>query len=164
MSISGLKRARGFSMVEMLIVLAIMGIMGTMSVSYMLAAKPHAELERAQLELIGRLNGARQLAVSEEVQTRLRFDTTVTPQEYWIQRYNVATSTWSNDSHYPLYELPTGVTVSANTFSSAMVRFNTRGALQSSGTITLRSSTGETSPLTGNLASGRFQFGAGNTR
>src|SRR4051794_40716966 len=77
---------RGFSMLEMLIVLAIMGIMSTLSVSYLLAAKPHATLEQAQLELLSRLNSARQLAITEEAQTRVRFDTTVTPNQYWVQQ------------------------------------------------------------------------------
>ena len=35
---------------------------------------------------------------------------------------------------------------------------------ETGGTLTLTSETGETSALVGNLASGRFQFGEGNTR
>jgi prepilin-type N-terminal cleavage/methylation domain-containing protein len=154
---------RGFSMVEMLMVVAIIGIMGTMSVSYLLAARPHATLEQAQLELAGNLNAARHLAISEECRTRVRFDTTVTPNEYWVQRMDNATGTWSNAT-MPLFELPAGVTLSGNTFASSEVNFNTRGGLVSGGTLTLTSSDGEDSTFTGNLASGRFQFGAGNTR
>jgi Tfp pilus assembly protein FimT len=150
-------------MIEMLIVLAIMGIMGTMSVSYLLAARPHSLLEQGQLELAGNLNAARHLAVSEECRTRVRFDTTVTPQQYWVQRMDNATGNWSN-AKMPLYELPKGVTLTGNTFSGSMVNFNTRGGLVSGGTLTLRSPSGETSAFTGNLASGRFQFGAGHTR
>jgi len=162
MSTTSLHR-RGFSLIEMLVVLAIMGIMGTLSVSYMLAARPHALLEQAQLELAANLNSARHLAISEECRTRVRFDTTVTPQDYWVQRMDNATGTWSN-AKLPLYELPAGVTLTGNTFSGAMVNFNTRGGLISSGVLTLHSPSSETSTFTGNLASGRFQFGAGHTR
>jgi prepilin-type N-terminal cleavage/methylation domain-containing protein len=156
-------RRRGFSMLEMLMVIAIMGILSTVSVSYLLAAQPHARLEQAELELTARLNSARHLAVSEECRTRLRFDTAVTPPEYWVQRMDNATGTWTNAA-LPLYALPAGVTLSGNTFAGSQVNFNTRGGLVSGGTLTLTSETGETSVMTGNLASGRFQFGTGNTR
>jgi prepilin-type N-terminal cleavage/methylation domain-containing protein len=155
---------RGYSLVELVIVLAILAILGTMTASYLLAARPHAQLEQAELQLVAHLNAARHLAISEEVQTRMRFDTTTTPDSYWIQRFNTASATWVDEANLPLYELPEGVTLSGNTFASSRVTFNTRGGLVSGGSLTLTSSTGETSVFNGNLATGRFQYGAGNTR
>ncbi|MDQ3024456.1 MAG: prepilin-type N-terminal cleavage/methylation domain-containing protein [bacterium] len=155
--------SRGFSIIEMLIVLAILGVLGTMSTTFLLAAKPHAELEQAELQLVAHLNAARHLALSEESQTRMRFDTTTNPDQYWVERFDAATSNWI-DANMPLYNIPSGVTISGNTFSAGTVTYNTRGSLVSGGTITLSSSTGETSTFTGNLATGRFQFGAGNLR
>lgn len=154
---------RGFSLIELLIVIAIMGIMGTMGFSYLLAARPHAELERAQLQLVAGLNAARHLAISEECRTRMRFDTSVTPNEFWVQRMDNFTGNWTNAA-LPLYELPEGVTLTGNTFSGSEVNFNTRGGLISGGTLTITGSNSETTTFTGNLASGRFQYGAGNTR
>jgi hypothetical protein len=92
----------------------------------------------------------------------MRFDTTVTPNEYWVQRMDNATGTWSNAA-MPLYELPESVTLTGNTFSGSEVNFTTRGSLISGGTLTITGSNSETLAFTGNLASGRFQFGAGNT-
>jgi prepilin-type N-terminal cleavage/methylation domain-containing protein len=154
---------RGFSMLEMLIVIAILGILGSMGASYLIAAKPHADLERAETELVARLNQARMTAINREVQTRMRFDTTANPDQYWVEQYNTATSQWV-DAGLPLFELPESVTLYANTFASSRVTFNTRGGLVSGGSLTLKSSKGETAVFSGNLANGRFQYGAGNTR
>jgi type II secretory pathway pseudopilin PulG len=150
-------------MIEMLIVLAILGIMGTMGTSFLLAAKPHADLERAEMSLIANLNSARHLAVSEEVQTRVQFDTTTDPDSYWVEKFDTATSTWI-DTRLTDFELPLGVNLTANTFSASTVRFNTRGGLISGGSLTLTSSKGEAAVYAGNLANGRFQYGAGNLR
>lgn len=148
-------------MIETIVVIAIIGVLGTMSVGYLLSAKPHADLERAELELVSRLNSARHLAVSEEVQTRMRFNTTPNPDQYWVERFNTTTSTWV-DAGMPLYATPVGVTLSGNTFSGSTVNFNTRGSLVSGGALTLTSSAGQTATFNGNLATGRFQYVAGN--
>src|SRR5687767_5264285 len=123
-TMSNVRRAqsRGFSMTELLIVLAIAGILGTLSVGYVIAARPHAELERAEMELIGNLNAARHLAISEEVQVRMQFDTEVTPPEYWAEKFDPAAADWVA-SGLPLYIFPTGVSLDENSFAGEIVQF-----------------------------------------
>ena len=58
----------------MLIVIAVAGILGTIGIGYMISAKPHSELEGAELALTSTLNKARNIALSEEVSTKVVFD------------------------------------------------------------------------------------------
>lgn len=149
-------------MVEVLIVISILGILGTMGTSYVLAARPHMELERAEMQLMAQLNAARHLAISEEVQVRVQFDTASTPNYYWVESFDSDTASWVAAA-LPVADLPDIVTLTDNTFAGETVQFNTRGALVSGGALTLAAGD-ESSTISGNLANGRFQYGGGNTR
>jgi prepilin-type N-terminal cleavage/methylation domain-containing protein len=152
---------RGFSFIELAVVLAILAITSTMALGFLLTARPHADLERAELELSARLNAARNLAVSEEVQVQVVFDTTA--GTYFMQQRPAGGGTWVDVDGVD-YELPESVTFTSITFPSTAVQFTTRGALLAGGNISLSSSTGEVHTLSGNLASGRFVLGQGNLR
>ena len=58
--------AGGFSLLEMLIVFAIVGILVTLSYGYLISAKPHAQLEQAEITLQALMTKARNLSISEE--------------------------------------------------------------------------------------------------
>lgn len=152
----------GFSLIEALIVLAILAIVGTMTVGNMLAARPHSMLERGEIQLTGFLSQARNAAISREVAARVVFD--MATSEYWSETYDRATASWGGASAHQT--LPEGVSFNAggNTFPADTVNFTPRGTLMAGGTITIRSSAGETSALSGNIATGRFSPGGGNLR
>jgi len=150
---------RGFSTIEVLIVLAIAGILVTLSFGYLASSRPHALLERAELEVSSRLLEARNLAVSEEIMTQIVFH--VGNQDYRIMARDRDTLAWSDVS--PYYTLPEGVTFTT-TLPSGDAIFTPRGTLFVGGSVTLTSSTGESSTLTGNLATGRFPILGGHLR
>ena len=156
------KTRAGFTIIEMLIVIAVAGILGTIGVGYMISAKPHSELEGAELALSTTLNQARNLAQSEEVAAKVVFD--LTTGEYWIERLDRDSGSWVAETAHTT--LPGAVTFASGgiTFSGDEVRFTPRGTLMSGGSITLSSSTGEESTLDGQVATGRFMPGGGHTR
>jgi len=155
-------RLCGFTLLEALIVLALMGILVTFSVSTMLAARPHTLLERGEVDLASKLMQARNVAVSEEVSTRMVFN--LAQGLYWIERYNRGTEVWEDASQQ--WTLPEGTVFveDGNTFPDSTATFTPRGTLLVGGTIQITNSAGEVATLTGVVPTGRFSMGGGNLR
>jgi prepilin-type N-terminal cleavage/methylation domain-containing protein len=153
----------GFTLVESLIVLAISAIVATMGFGLMISARPHALLEEADIRLAGVLTQARNIAVSQELSTKVAFD--LDTNEFWIERQNRATAEWEVVGGRTA--LPDRVAFSGEgiTFPDGEVRFTPRGTLLAGGSITYYASqTEETSTLQGNLATGRFVPTGGHLR
>jgi prepilin-type N-terminal cleavage/methylation domain-containing protein len=156
-----LNRRSGFSFVEVLLVLAIVGILATMSYSYMLGARPHAQLESAEIQLVSYLNQARNHAVSDEVTVRVVFDTAA--NEFKTEYLDDGGS-WQQIGG--VQSLVDGVTFTGTgvTLAGGEARFTPRGTLHWGGTITIGATNGETSTLTANVATGKFPLAGGNLR
>ena len=154
-------RRSGFSVIEILLVLAVIGILGTMGFSYMISARPHAQLEQAEIDVGSVLKSARALAVSEELATFVKFD--LSNQTLWVEWTDpddASTKTTKNTT------LPDGVAFAVSGFPASAdgVEFTTRGTLLVGGDVSLVSSSGEISTLTGNIATGRFPLMGGHLR
>jgi prepilin-type N-terminal cleavage/methylation domain-containing protein len=154
------RAARGFSMIETLIVLALIGVLATMGFTMLLAARPHVQLERGEVAVVSYLNDARGLAVSEEARVRVIFDAGSATME--TDMLPPGAVSWVTAR--PDRVLPEGVEFGTITFAANTVEFTTRGSLVAGGTVALESSTGETFTLNSNLATGKFAAGQGNTR
>jgi Tfp pilus assembly protein FimT len=152
----------GWSMIETLIVIALGGILSTMSISYMISAHPHAELERAEIEVSRALKEARSTAINHETQTRVRL--LVDADQYYVEEYDREDDTWAVIT--PIYNLSAEVSFDADetNFADNKVVFTPRGTLVTGGTIGLLNSKSESSVLTGSVATGRFQLTGGNLR
>lgn len=151
----------GFTFVEMLIVVAIAGILATMGYAYMISARPHAQLEAAEIQLASYLSVARKHAISEEVTTRVLF---LPDTNQFKTEYQDDTGTWHQLG--AVENLTSGVSFPAGgiTLANNEARFNTRGTLAWGGSVTIASSSGETSTLTANIATGLFPLAGGNLR
>jgi prepilin-type N-terminal cleavage/methylation domain-containing protein len=153
----------GFTLVETLIVLAIGGIVATMGFGLMLSARPHALLEQADIRLASVLTQARNIAVSQELNTKVAFD--LDTNDFWIERQDRATEEWQTVGGTTA--LPEGIQFATEgiTFPDSEVHFTPRGTLLTGGSISYMSSQSEeTSTLQGNLATGRFVPVGGNLR
>ena len=155
-------RNSGFSIIELLIVLAVMGILGTMSYGYLISSRAHGQLERAELQVASFLNEARNLAVSEEVNARAMFDEG--GGTFWLEVQDRDTLVWSQVG--TTRELAAGVSFVPEgiTLTGDEARFTPRGTLFWGGDVSIESSAGEISTLSGDLVSGKFPLVGGNLR
>ena len=152
----------GFSKIELLIVIAILAILGTLTVSSTIGARNNTELSKAEQEVTFLLMQARTLAMSEEVSTRVIFNTNGT---YHIERQDRDTLAWTvHESGTGASQLPASVSLVTNTFPSQIPVFTPRGTLAVGGSLTLRSINGKAEVLDGNVATGRFQLDLGAIR
>jgi prepilin-type N-terminal cleavage/methylation domain-containing protein len=153
---------RGFSLVEVMIVLAIGAIVATMGFGYLLAAQPESQLQRGEIFLTSFFDRARNLAISQETSTRVIFNEET--GEFWIEQLNRATASWNTVSEIATLPEGVGIQPESITFAGDTVQFTARGSLMAGGSITLINSTGSTSVFTGQVASGRFPITAGSLR
>lgn len=160
-------RRGGWSLVEALIVIAVVAILGTMGYSYLISARQHAELERAQIMVHRVLVEARNKALSEELVTTAVFDTT--QAQLWYEWVDPDSGTTQSS---PATTLPDTVNFAASgiPYVDGEVSFTPRGSLvsggspEAGGTITLVNSLDETYTFTANVATGRFPLVGGNLR
>jgi prepilin-type N-terminal cleavage/methylation domain-containing protein len=155
------KVCEGFSLIEVLIVIALIAIVVTMSFSYLISARPHAQLEQAEIVVSDVLLSGRSKAISEELVTSVKFD--LASEELWVEWVDPASGSTMTD---PTSALPEGVTFASSGFPASAngVVFTARGTLVIGGDITLISPSGETSTLQGNVATGKFPLFGGNLR
>ena len=89
---------------------------------------------------------------------------TSTTSEYWIERLDRDSGSWSEVTVAHHIAGRRGVRRGRDYVPDEEVLFTPRATLMSGGSITLASSTGEESTLDGQVATGRFMPGGGNTR
>lgn len=150
----------GFSFTEVVIVLAILAIVGTTSVSYVLEARPHAQLESAELSLAAKLGEYRYQALSEETPIRV----VLNGEDGTWQVEKLVEGNWTAAGAPGQLSEGCSFAPDGISFPDATIEFTTRGSLMASGDVTVMSSQGETRTLTGNLATGRFVITEGNLR
>jgi type II secretion system protein H len=97
---------KGFSLIEMIFVLAVMGIMVFIASASFLNLAPKYRLKRAAWEINSCLNLARYKAIFEGVPTRVLFDAS----SYRVEKFDASQKTW-----HPLESnLLEGVVLQAN--------------------------------------------------
>jgi prepilin-type N-terminal cleavage/methylation domain-containing protein len=152
--------ASGFSLIEVLVVLAIAAILATLSVSYLIGSRPAALLHQAEMQLSTDLGLARDAAYNEETPTRVVFD--LGTGEYWSEQQDPSTSAWTGLTEHKT--LPDTISFTAINFPGDTVSFTPRGTLVVGGSITFANSSGGNATLSGVIPTGRFPLLGGALR
>ncbi len=149
-----LKHAKGFSLIELMVVVAIIGIAAAMGIPNWVAGKPYRELKQASRDIYGELMRAKGMAVSTFRAHRVFFDES--GRTFRVQRANeencrkvVAEDqcTWSNVDQMSK-SLPNSVSISGTPFGDRGLVFNVDGTANTDssinpGSVTLRCSSGQ---------------------
>jgi prepilin-type N-terminal cleavage/methylation domain-containing protein len=146
---------RGFSMLELVIVLLIMGMLSAIAMPYLVPTLKHSSLEGAADDLISAFSSGRSYALGGNTYSRIVVDAGARRLD--IFKYNPDTNEW-DDCDQPL-ELPTGISFAQGgvTFEDSTAIFDPHGSLMSGGSLVIEDGEGHQISLNALLASGRLR-------
>ena len=149
-----MKREQGFSLIELIIVIALMGILGSLAAYSWTRYVDNTNLKTAVREVMADLTLAKQKAVTEGVQYRLTFTA-------GSSAYTISASPFTTVATKNLTTFGNGLSVQSVSFTSGQVTFLTRGTLSSSsGTVVLVNNRNSTATITINITGRTYvQYG-----
>ncbi|MBL0712332.1 MAG: GspH/FimT family pseudopilin [Desulfosarcina sp.] len=144
---------KGFTLIEMIVVLAIAAILAMIAVPNYMTYKERSKLRGATSNLVANFELARSRAIKENGNVAVVFN--ADGRGYMV--FEDFNSNWTQDADELLLrsaELPSGVSVNMpTTFASDRMHFNSRGIPDGSfGTATLRNSINEEQSVVINIA------------
>jgi len=123
-----LDHPRGFSLVELMLIIVIMGLMFALSVPAYRNYRETSELKGAKENIIGELRLAREKAIATRKQQEVRFIPNYAGADYHI---------WSDGAAYPKWSLPGGISYKWSTGTWWRYRMQPSGRCLESGMIIL---------------------------
>jgi len=149
-------RDRGFTMVELLMVIGIIAMLAVLSIPMLLPALRHNQLTAAADELRVRFSATRELAVSHNTFTRMIFN--AQQGTYRVLEYDPTESEWGQVG--PVYSLGDSVQFAQGgvNFAGNQATFDPYGSLTAGGSITLQHTrSGNQLQLVAIIAVGKLQ-------
>jgi prepilin-type N-terminal cleavage/methylation domain-containing protein len=145
---------RGYSALELVIVILIMGILTTIAMPYLVTTLRQSALEGSADDLISAFSSARSLALGGNTFTRITLNEAGNRLD--VYKYSPDTNTWDDTNEGMTLIQGISFTSGGITFDSSQVTFDPHGSLMSGGTITIQDTRGNTITLTTLLATGRL--------
>lgn len=127
------RKHRGFTAIELIVVLAIIGILVTVSVPTISRFLPGVQLTGTTRVLTGTLREAQEKAVTSQNQYLVRFFPTNSPAKYQLVEVVNSTETLIRETNLPFNE----TLAIENTITSDQIIFSPDGGPSSTGSITL---------------------------
>jgi prepilin-type N-terminal cleavage/methylation domain-containing protein len=152
---------RGFSYIELLISLAVTGILVGMAAFHFSNQTEHVHLSHASRSLVSDLRWARQMAVSHGEEIRLILDPGL--DRYWIERASYPGIAIGTVRDFKDGSQGYGETDLVGSSNGNMIRFFPKGTTNTWTTITLQNDNGKQRRIT-LLPTGRVRLYAENSR
>ena len=140
---------RGFSLIELIIVVAILGIMGTIAASTFQSYVNNSNLRTAARDMASDISNTRQKAMAEGLNYRISISTS--SNNYVVIRVNSDGSTTNINTKSPTM-FGAGLTIlSANYGGNPIIYINSRGTISPSGTVVLQNNRNSQATITSNV-------------
>lgn len=137
--IGKIKKQKGFSLIETLVVLSIIAIISVIVTPAYQSLKPHLQLDSVTRDMVADLRYAQQKAVTEQVVYLVSFNSL--SNSYSITKEGSEVALLNK-------KIPSGITIlSVSSLTDNAVRFNAAGGVSESGSITLKNSQDKTSVI-----------------
>ncbi|MCU0597649.1 MAG: type II secretion system GspH family protein [Desulfobacterales bacterium] len=146
-----MKRISGFTVIELIVVMAIIGILLAVSTPNMIRWRQDHQLNRATRDIQATIQNLRIRAMKEKSSVEIVFDAVTNEYETRIYTRGVA----GGRAKVIKYPLPPGIRISRITFRNSLLRFNSRGLTAGgAGSVSLVNQNGVVRrivvPITGN--------------
>ena len=151
----GIKKSKGgFSVIEMVIVAAIIGIPASIAAPILIGTIRHSRLQYAAEELMSRFSTARSFAISRNTYSRMIFETA--SESYYIQTYNAESGEWEEVGQK--YTLPYKVSFESSgvTFPGLYAQFDPFGSLKDGGEIEIKDKFGNSVRMVAVVSNGQL--------
>lgn len=138
----------GFSLIELIIVVAIIGIMGTIAASTFQSYVNNSNLRTAARDLASDMANTKQRAVSEGLTYRMTINTG--NNSYTIEQGNAAGTAFTVLTTKRPTAFGANLTINSTNYASNIIYLRPRGTT-SAGNIVLQNSRGSTATITSNI-------------
>ncbi|MBN2516131.1 MAG: type II secretion system protein [Deltaproteobacteria bacterium] len=139
---------KGFSLIEMLIVCAIIAVLSLITVPAFLRYTANANLKSAVREVSSDILRQKEQAISRNLEQKIVFNTG--SESYTLQEEIAGGGGWTNQQTKLLKSFGSNIDITGTTFGANTITFQTRGTA-SMGTLTLTNNRGSTATITINI-------------
>lgn len=123
---AGVRADKGFTLVELLIVVALMAVIAAIAVPSITKTLPHQRLNRAARDILSELNAARLKAITSNNKYKVVFTLNAYPALDTYRMYAYVTGAWTLETTRTTVTMPAGIDITAPT-STFEIIYNSNG-------------------------------------